>query len=71
MLFTVNERVISYCNQATPEFLLKSMSVSESVSFFIFPCIKGHSVRASLDTISMTLDKTFLSLELTLNVAVI
>ena len=43
MLFTVNGRVISYCNHAT-------MSVFVSVSFFMFPCSKGHSVRAYLDT---------------------
>ena len=32
-------------------------SVSVSVSFFMFSCSKGHSVRAYLDTIWMTLDK--------------
>ena len=40
-----------------PEVLLNTFfSVFVSVSFFIFTCSKGHSVRAYLDTIQMTLD---------------
>ena len=31
------------------------MSISVSVSFFMFPCSKGHSARAYLDNIWMTL----------------
>ena len=33
------------------------MSFSVSVSFFLFPCSKGHSIRAYLDTIWVTLCK--------------
>ena len=35
------------------------MSVSLSVSFYMFPCSKGHFIRAYLDTIKMTLDIFF------------
>ena len=56
MLFTVNERVISYCNHATTwSFSKYIFSVFVSVSFSMFPCNKGHLVTAYLDTISMTL----------------
>ena len=59
MLFTVIKRVICYWNPAgimkIPEILQIHLSVFMSVSFFMFPCSKGHSVRAYLDTISMTL----------------
>ena len=52
MLFTVNERVISYCNHEISWSHSKYIhfSVPVSVSFFVFPCSKEHSVRAYLDT---------------------
>ena len=38
-----------------PEVLVYTFVCFVSVSFFMFPCSKGHSVRAYLDTIWMTL----------------
>jgi hypothetical protein len=52
MLFTVNERVISYKTWLINKICF---SVSVFVSFFLFPCSKGQVVRAYLDTILMTL----------------
>ena len=55
MLFTVIKIVICYWNLAgitqPPKVLYIHLSVSVSASVFMFPCSKGHSVRASLDTI--------------------
>ena len=45
MLFTVHERVISYCNHET-----SWIHFSVSVSFFEIPCNKGHLIRAYLSS---------------------
>ena len=54
MLFNVIKRVIYYWNPAgitqPPEVLYIHLSVSVSVSFFMFPCSKGHLARAYLDS---------------------
>ena len=56
MLFTINERVISYCNHATPWSFNKYICLS--LCLFLSSCfhaVKGIHVKAYLDTIKMTL----------------
>ena len=59
MIFTINKIKFSYWNHQT----LKNHSkcIFGVVSFFVFPCSKGHSVRVYLDIIQITLVGTLLA----------
>ena len=56
MVFTDIKRLFVIEIMQPADVLVNTFSVSVSLPFFMFPCSKGQSVRAYLDTIWMTLD---------------